>query len=86
MTVLTPETFRWPSKVVIDEHNSYHGVQWCAPREEWMWHLIWEDGSPYGTHVHTGFESSKAGARAALVRRVEWVEDRWPDPSYYDFP
>ena len=79
-------TDRWPSKVVLDDDNSYYGVQRCAPREEWMWHLIWEDGSPGGTHIHYGFEKSEASARAALVKMVEWVEDRWPDPSYFDGP
>jgi hypothetical protein len=75
-------TDRWPSKVVLDDDNSYYGVQWCAPREEWMWHLIWEDGSPYGgTHIHSGFEKSEASARAALVKMVEWVEDNVPVQS-----
>lgn len=83
-TDLTPNMYRWPSKVRIDDRNSFSNVWWCVARQEWHWSLIWEDGCAYGSHMHSGAAPTEAHARADLVKTIEWIEEKWPTLEYFE--
>ena len=72
------------STVRIDERNANADVWWCESKQEWHWCLIWEDGSPYGTHMHNGIAPTKLKARADIVRTIIYIEDLWPRLEYFD--
>jgi hypothetical protein len=46
--------------------------------------LIWEDGGPWGTHMHSGSAPSKMKARADMVKAIIWTEDTWPRLEYFE--
>jgi hypothetical protein len=75
---------RYYSTVYLDEQNCSAEVWWSERKEEWHWRLIWEDDSPWGTHMHTGIASTKLKARADIVRTMIWIEDTWPTPKYFE--
>ena len=70
--------------VRLDERNTSAQVWWCSKREEWHWMLVWEDGGPYGTHVHSGSAPTKTKARADIVKAMIWTEDTWPRLEYFE--
>lgn len=72
------------STVKLDHENCSAQVWWCARKEEWHWCLIWEDGGPWGTHMHNGISDSKERARADIVRTMIWIEDKWPTLEYFE--
>lgn len=71
--------------VTIDSRNASCGVWWCEGKKEWHWELVWEDGGPYGTHMHTGTAPTKMKARADIVSTILWIEDKWPSWEYFEF-
>lgn len=73
------------STVRIGSHNANCDLWWCERKQEWHWMLVWEDGSPWGTHVHDGSAPTKTKARADVVKTILWIEDRWPHHTYFDF-
>jgi len=73
------------STVHIDERRADAQLWWCEGKKEWHWCLIWEDGSPYGTHMHNGAAPARMKARADIVRTMIWIEDMWPTHEYFDF-
>ncbi len=46
--------------------------------------LVWEDGGPWGTHMHNGIAPTKEKARADIVKTMIWVEDKWPTLEYFE--
>jgi hypothetical protein len=70
--------------VRIDSRNASAEVWWCESKQEWHWMLVWEDGGPYGTHIHHGVAESKVKARAGIVKTIIWTEDNWPGLSYFE--
>jgi len=68
----------------IDKHNSNADVWWCAVKEVWHWCLVWEDGGPYGTHMHSGIAPTQEQARADITKTIIWAEDTWPREEYFD--
>jgi hypothetical protein len=72
------------STVRIDSQNASADVWWCERKSEWHWSLVWEDGGPYGTHMHNGIAPTKLKARADIVRTILWVEDTWPRLEYFE--
>ena len=70
--------------IKLDERNTSAQVWWCTKREEWHWMLVWEDGGPYGTHVHSGSAPTKVKARADMVKAMIWTEDTWPRLEYFE--
>ena len=46
--------------------------------------LVWEDGGPYGTHMHSGTAPTKVKARADIVNTIIWIEDKWPTLEYFE--
>ena len=84
MTDLTPQVGRWPYKIRVDESNSSAQVWFSEVRQQWHWTLIWEDGCPYGTHMHNGTSLTKEGARADIVKTIEWIEDKWPTYEFFE--
>jgi hypothetical protein len=46
--------------------------------------MIWEDGGPYGTHMHNGIAHTKEQARADIIKTMIWVEDTWPSLEYFE--
>jgi hypothetical protein len=70
--------------VKLDSRNCNAEVWWCEGKQEWHWCLIWEDGSPYGTHMHNGIAPSKVKARADIVRTMIYIEDLWPRLEYFE--
>jgi len=46
--------------------------------------LVWEDGGPWGTHMHTGIAPTKGKARADIVKTMIWIEDTWPTIAYFE--
>mgnify|MGYP003343593148 FL=1 len=75
---------RFVTTVRLDEKNTSAQVWWCERKSEWHWCLIWEDGGPWGTHMHNGIAPTKEKARADIVRTMIWVEDLWPRLEYFD--
>lgn len=45
--------------------------------------LVWEDGGPYGTHMHSGIAPTKGKARADIVKTMIWIEDYFPTEVYW---
>ena len=72
------------TNVRIDERNSSAQVWWCESKQEWHWMLVWEDGGPWGTHMHNGIASTKERARADIVKAIIWTEDTWPRLEYFE--
>lgn len=72
--------------VTIDSRNASCGVWWSESDQRWCWELVWEDGTPYGTHWHTGNSPSKTEARSDIVKLILWIEDKWPSWEYFEFP
>jgi hypothetical protein len=70
-------------RVLINDNNSSHNIWWCAVKEKWHWCLIWEDGGPYGTHMHSGVAHTKEIARADIVKTCLWIENTWPTYEYF---
>jgi hypothetical protein len=70
--------------VRIDERNASAQVWWCEGKQEWHWSLVWEDGGPWGTHMHNGIASTKAQARADITKTILWIEDKWPSWEYFE--
>jgi hypothetical protein len=75
---------RFATLVKLDERNASADVWWCEGKQEWHWSLVWEDGYPYGTHMHTGTAPSKTKARADIVKTMIWIEDKWPTLEYFE--
>jgi hypothetical protein len=71
------------SKVVISDRNSVQNVWFCDRQQEWRWCLIWEDGSPHGTHMHSGIAPDQDKARADIAATILWIEDKWPTEEYF---
>lgn len=74
------------STVRIDSHNANADLWWCARKEEYHWCLVWEDGTSYGTHMHSGIAPTREKARADVVRTILWIEDMYPRHEYFDGP
>jgi hypothetical protein len=72
------------STVRIDERNANCDVWWCEGKKEWHWCLVWEDGSPYGTHMHNGIAATREKARADIVKTIIYIEDFWPRLEYFE--
>jgi len=72
------------STVRIDEHNADAQLWWCESKQEWHWCLIWEDGGPWGTHMHNGIAETRFKARADIVKTILWIEDKWPTYEYFE--
>jgi hypothetical protein len=75
---------KFVSTVKLDQSNTSAQVWWCEGKKEWHWMLVWEDGGPYGTHMHTGTAPSKTKARADIVKTMVWIEDKWPTFEYFE--
>lgn len=75
---------KFMSTVRIDKNNANAQVWWCEGKQEWHWMLIWEDGGPYGTHMHNGIAPTKMKARADVVKTIIWIEDTWPSLEYFE--
>ena len=84
--MITGSGNKFVSTVHLDKRNCFTNVWWCEGKQEWHWSLIWEDGGPYGTHMHNGIAPTKEKARADIVKTMCWVEDTWPSPEYFDGP
>ena len=82
--MITGSGNKYYSLIKLDENNASAQVWWCEGKQEWHWMLVWEDGGPYGTHMHTGMAQSKEAARADIVATMIWVEDKWPTPAYFE--
>lgn len=72
------------STVHISPRNADACLWYSEGVDMWHWQLIWEDGSPYGTHVHTGTAPSRMKARADIVTTIIWIEDKWPSYEYFE--
>jgi hypothetical protein len=75
---------RYMSTVRIDSSNANADVWWCEGKQEYHWCLVWEDGSPYGTHMHNGTALTKEKARADIVQTIIYIEDKWPTLEYFE--
>jgi hypothetical protein len=75
---------KYVSTVHLDKRNCSADVWWCVGKEEWHWMLVWEDGGPYGTHMHSGIAPTKGKARADIVKTMIWIEDYWPTLEYFE--
>ncbi len=75
---------KFVSTVHLDSRNASAEVWWCEGKSEWHWCLIWEDGCPYGTHMHNGTAPTKVKARADIVKTMCWIEDTWPRLEYFE--
>ena len=84
--MITGSGNKYMSTVRIDERNANADVWFCESKQEYHWMLVWEDGSPYGTHMHNGIASTKLQARADIVKTILWIEDTWPRLEYFDGP
>ena len=71
-------------KITISDRNSVQNVWFCDSQQEWRWCLIWEDGGPYGSHMHSGTAPTKVEARADIVNTIIWIEDKWPTLEYFE--
>ena len=72
------------STIRLDERNCSAEVWWNTRLEEWHWTLVWEDGSAWGTHMHSGRAETKLKARADIVKTMVWIEDTWPSWEYFE--
>jgi len=75
---------RFMSTVKLDSTNCSADVWWCVGKQEYHWMLVWEDGGPYGTHMHSGTAPTKDKARADITRTMIWIEDKWPTHEYFE--
>ena len=75
---------KFVTAVRLDESNTSAQVWWCEGKQEWHWSLIWEDGGPWGTHMHNGMAPTKEAARADIVKTMIWIEDKWPTLEYFE--
>ena len=75
---------RFANTVRLDAKNSSAEVWWCEGKQEYHWSLVWEDGGPYGTHMHNGIAPTKIKARADIVKTMIYVEDLWPRLEYFE--
>ncbi len=75
---------KFVSTVHLDSRNASAQVWWCEGKQEWHWMLVWEDGCPYGTHMHNGTAPTKVKARADIVKTMCWIEDTWPRLEYFE--
>ena len=71
--------------VTIGPKNANAKVWWCEGKQEYHWCLVWEDGSAWGTHMHSGRAPTRIKARADLVKTILWIEDKWPRWEYFEF-
>ena len=72
------------STAFLDSRTCSADMWWCKGKQEWHWCLVWEDGGPYGTHMHNGIAQTKEQARADIVKTIIWIEDKWPTLEYFD--
>jgi hypothetical protein len=72
------------SKVIISSKNSVQNVWFCDRKQEWHWSLVWEDGGPWGTHMHNGIAPTSTQARADIAKTILWIEDKWPTAEYFE--
>jgi hypothetical protein len=72
------------STVRLDERNCSAELWWNTRLEEWHWRIVWEDGCPWGTHMHTGIAPTRMKARADIVKTMIWIEDTWPRYEYFE--
>ena len=72
------------STVRIDSRNANADLWWCERKQEYHWTLVWEDGSSYGTHMHSGTAPTREKARADVVRTILYIEDLWPTLEYFE--
>jgi hypothetical protein len=82
--MITGSGNRFVSTVKLDERNTSAQVWWCEGKKEWHWMLVWEDGGPYGTHMHNGIAADRMQARADIVKTMIWIEDKWPSLEYFE--
>jgi hypothetical protein len=75
---------RFMTTVRLDERNCSADVWYCAKKEEYHWTLIWEDGGPWGTHMHSGIAPTRMKARADIVTTMIFIEDTWPTLRYFE--
>ena len=75
---------RYMGTVRIDSSNANADLWWCEGKQEYHWCLVWEDGSPYGTHMHNGTAPTKEKARADIVQTIIYIEDKWPTLDYFE--
>ena len=71
--------------VTISSKNASADLWWCEHKQEYHWRLVWEDGGPYGTHMHSGTAPTRYKARADVVKTILWIEDKWPSWEYFEF-
>jgi hypothetical protein len=82
--MITGSGNKFVSTVKLDERNCNADVWWCEGKKKWHWCLVWEDGGPYGTHMHNGIADSKEQARADIARTMIHIEDTWPTLAYFE--
>jgi len=82
-TNLTPKVGRWPTRIFLDSSNCDARLWYSEKKDAWHWTQVWEDGCPWGTHMHHGIAPSKEKARADIVATMVWIEDKWPSPEYF---
>jgi hypothetical protein len=75
---------RFANTVYLDSKNCSAEVWWCEGKQEYHWSLVWEDGGPYGTHMHNGIAPTRLKARADIVRTMIYIEDLWPRHEYFE--
>jgi hypothetical protein len=81
--MITGSGNKFVTTVYLDSSNTSAQVWWCEGKSEWHWCLIWEDGGPYGTHMHNGTAPTKEKARADIVKTMMFVEETWPRIEYF---
>jgi hypothetical protein len=82
--MITGSGNKFVSTVLLDSRNTSAQVWWCEGKQEWHWSLVWEDGGPWGTHMHNGTAPTKEKARADIVKAMIWTEDTWPRLEYFE--
>jgi hypothetical protein len=82
--VITGSGNKFVTTVHLDSRNTSAQVWWCEGKQEWHWCLIWEDGGPYGTHMHNGTAPTKEKARADIVKTMMFIEEKWPTLEYFE--
>jgi hypothetical protein len=71
------------SHVKLDQTNSSTEIWWSETRGQWHWRLVWDDGRPYGKHMHSGTAPSEDKAAYDINRTVTWIEETWPNQEYF---
>jgi hypothetical protein len=82
--VITGSGNKFVTTAYLDSRNTSAQVWWCEGKQEWHWCLIWEDGGPYGTHMHNGTAPTKEKARADIVKTMMFIEEKWPTLEYFE--